>query len=59
VGISLRRLDRCDKFAKCSCLPNRFHPAASTAAGVRRTYRLDGSERAWMARDGVAYVIGR
>lgn len=34
-------------------------PAASSAAGVRRTYGLDELERVWMARGGVTYVIGR
>jgi hypothetical protein len=34
-------------------------PAASTAQDVPRTYRLDELERVWMARGGVAYLIGR
>ena len=34
-------------------------PAASTAQDVARTYRLDELERVWMARGGVAYLIGR
>lgn len=34
-------------------------PAASSAQEVPRTYRLDELERVWMARGGVAYLIGR
>ena len=34
-------------------------PAASTVEDVPRIYRLEELERVWMARGGVAYLIGR
>jgi hypothetical protein len=34
-------------------------PAASTASGVSRRYRLDELRRVWLERAGVGYVLFR
>ncbi len=34
-------------------------PAATLASGVRRTYRMEDLRKVWMAKGGVAYLVGR